>query len=78
MESCSGICGIDYRFVWRCPSSIPAAVAFHPLDAGRVLCLISQVAEVGEHVCPNALILGGGKAGQIVAGPNLQLKREIR
>lgn len=29
------------------------------------------MAKVGEHVCPNTLFLGGGKAGQIVAGPNL-------
>lgn len=42
-----------------------------------MLCLISRVAEVGEHVCPNALVLGGGKAGQIVAGPNLAATAQV-
>lgn len=35
------------------------------------------MAEVGEHVCPNALILGGGKAGQIVARPNLAATAQV-
>lgn len=34
--------------------------------------LVARVAEIGEHVGPKTLILGGYKARQVVAGFDLQ------
>ena len=34
--------------------------------------LVAGVAEVGQHVGPQTLVLGGHKAGQVVAGLNLK------
>ncbi len=48
-------------------ASVPAAVALLLLDAGVVTRLIAGVAEVRQHVRPQALILGRDEAGQVVA-----------
>lgn len=74
----SGVCGIDDAFVRGGPSSVPAAIATLLLDAGIVFGLVARVAEIGEHVCPETLILGGHKARQVVAGFNLQLDNNQR
>lgn len=71
---CSGVCGIDDAFVRGRPSSVPAAVATLLPDAGIVFGLVARVAEIGEHVGPEALVLGGHKARQVVAGFDLQLE----
>lgn len=70
---CSGVCGIDDAFVRGGPSSVPAAVATLLPDAGIVFGLVAGVAEIGEHVGPETLILGAHKARQVVAGLDLQL-----
>lgn len=69
----SGVRGIDDAFIRRGPSSVPAAVATLLPDAGVVFRLVAGVAEVGEHVGPETLILGAHKARQVVAGLDLQL-----
>jgi len=48
-------------------ASVPAAVALLLLDAGVVTRLIAGVAEVCQHVRPQALVLGRDEAGQVVA-----------
>lgn len=70
---CSGVCGIDDAFVWGRPSSVPAAVATLLPDAGIMFGLVARVAKIGKHVGPEALVLGGHKARQVVAGFDLQL-----
>lgn len=70
---CSGVGGVDDTFVWGGPASVPAAVSTLLPDAGVVFGLIAGVAEVGEHVGPEAFVLGGHEAGQVVAGLDLQL-----
>lgn len=68
----SGVGGVDGRLVWGAPAPVPAAVAALLPDAGVVFGLVAGVAEVGEHVGPKALVLGGHEAGQVVAGLDLQ------
>lgn len=74
---CSGVCGIDDAFVRGRPSSVPAAVATLLPDAGIVFGLVARVAEIGEHVGPEALILGGHKARQVVAGFDLAVTAQV-
>lgn len=73
----SGVCGIDDAFVRGGPSSVPAAIATLLPDAGIVFGLVARVAEIGEHVCPETLILGGHKARQVVAGFNLAVTTQM-
>lgn len=40
--------------------------------------LVARVAEIGEHIGPEALVLGGHKARQVVAGFDLQLDNSQR
>lgn len=75
---CSGVCGIDDAFVRGRPSSVPAAVATLLPDAGVVFGLVARVAKIGKHVGPEALVLGGHKARQVVAGFDLQLDNSQR
>lgn len=70
---CSGVCGIDDAFVRGRPSSVPAAITTLLPDAGIVFGLVARVAEIGEHVGPEALVLGCHKARQVVTGFDLQL-----
>lgn len=69
---CSGVCGIDDALVRGGPASVPAAVATLLPDAGVVFGLVARVAEIGEHVGPETLVLGGHVARQVVAGFDLQ------
>lgn len=59
----SGVGGIDAALVRRGGPSIPAAVAVLLLDARVALGLVAQVALVGQHVGPEALVLGRYSAG---------------
>ena len=75
---CSGVCGIDDAFVRGCPSSVPATVSTLLPDASVVFGLVARVAEIGEHVGPETLVLGGYKARQVVAGFDLQWDKSQR
>lgn len=66
----SWICGVDGDFISRGRSSVPAAVTLLLLDTGVITGLVTRVTEVGQHVRPQAFVLGGHKAGQIVTGLN--------
>lgn len=74
----SGVCGIDDAFIRGGPSSVPAAVATLLPDACVVFGLVAGVAEIGEHVGPETLVLGAHKARQVVAGLDLQLDNSHR
>lgn len=73
----SGVCGIDDAFVRGGPSSVPAAVAALLPDAGIVFGLVARVAEIGEHVGPETLVLGSNKARQVVAGLDLAVTTQV-
>lgn len=73
----SGVGGVDGHFVAGGHPSVPAAVAFLLLDAGVVAGLIPGVAEVGQHVRPQALVFGGHEAGQVVTRLNLQTEGSV-
>lgn len=71
-----GVGGVDGGFVADRHSPVPTAVAFLLLDASVVTGLVARVSEVRQHVCPQALVLGGDEAGQVVAGFDLQTHRK--
>lgn len=73
----SGVCGIDDAFIRGGPSSVPAAVATLLPDARVVFGLVAGVAEIGEHVGPETLILGAHKARQVVAGLDLAVTTQV-
>lgn len=53
----SGVGGVDGGFVTAGHPPVPAAVALFLLDTGVVPGLVAGVAEVGQHVRPQALVL---------------------
>lgn len=67
----SRVGGVDGHFVSGGRSPVPAAVSLLLLDAGVVTGLVTGVTEVGQHVRPQAFVLRGHKAGQIVTWFNL-------
>lgn len=71
----SGISGVDDGFIAGGHASVPAAVTLFLLDAGVVSGLVAGIAEVGQHVRPEALVLRSHKAGQVVAGLNLPTEK---
>lgn len=75
----SGVGGVDgVLLVAGRHAPVPAAVALLLLDAGVVPGLVAGVAEVGQHVRPEALVLGGDEAGQVVARLDLRRQRDSR
>lgn len=67
----SRVSGVDGHFIPGGRTPVPAAVSLLLLDAGVVTGLVTGVTEVGQHVRPQAFILGGDEAGQIVTWFNL-------
>lgn len=53
----SGVGGVYGGFVTGRHAPVPAAVALLLLDAGVVPGLVAGIAEVGQHVRPQALVL---------------------
>lgn len=75
LQGGSGVGGVDGGLVARGHASVPAAVALLLLDAGVVPGLIARIPQVGQHVRPQALVLGSHEAGKVVAGLNLQRRK---
>ncbi len=63
---------VDDELVASAHASVPAAVALLLLDAGVMTRLIAGVAELRQHVRPQALVLGRDEAGQVVARLDLE------